>query len=107
MTRDGRSPAVFTKPSKQSSVHDTMRVPGTMRCFGAAPPNVYTRSRCSGVQRNVGAVAGISPRSGAGRVAPTPVALGVAVADVSGAEDSAALPRARQAVTRLATPRGI
>ena len=35
----------------------------------------------------------------------TPNAL--AVADVSGAEDSAALPRARQAVTRPATPRGI
>jgi len=36
ITRDGRSLAVFTTPSKQSSVHDTMRVPGTMRCFGAA-----------------------------------------------------------------------
>ena len=43
-----------------------MRVPEVMRCFGAAPPNVYTRSPCSGVQRSVGAVAGISRKSGAG-----------------------------------------
>ena len=40
ITFDGRSAAVFTAPSKQSSVHVTMRVPGLMRCFGAAPPNV-------------------------------------------------------------------
>ena len=40
ITFDGRSAAVFTAPSKQSSVHETMRVPGVMRCRGAAPPNV-------------------------------------------------------------------
>ena len=33
ITWDGRSAAVFTAPSKQSSLHDTMRVPGVMRCF--------------------------------------------------------------------------
>jgi hypothetical protein len=66
ITFDGKSLAVLTKPSKQSSVHETMRVPEVIRCFGAAPPNVYTRSPCSGAQRSVGAAGGISRKSGAG-----------------------------------------
>ncbi|HZR22051.1 MAG TPA: hypothetical protein VFA59_00595 [Vicinamibacterales bacterium] len=40
ITFDGRSLAVLTTPSKQSSVHVMMRVPDRIRCFGAAPPNV-------------------------------------------------------------------
>ena len=31
MTFDGRSAVVFTAPSKQSSVHATIRVPGLIR----------------------------------------------------------------------------
>jgi hypothetical protein len=40
ITFDGRSAGVFTTPSKQSSVHATIRVPGWIRQRGAAPPNV-------------------------------------------------------------------
>ena len=82
---------------------------GAMRCFGAAPPNVYTRSRCSGVHRNVGASAGISSRSGAGRVTPAPVdpATAVALFVGDGPDEGASPSRALQAAATLATPREI
>src|SRR5262245_16541576 len=48
-----------------------MRVPDLMRCFGAAPPNVYTRSECCGVHESVAEPAGTDCSSGAERLAPT------------------------------------
>src|SRR5689334_10387789 len=62
-----------------------MRVPDVMRCFGAAPPNVYTRSECCGVHESVAEPAGTDFSSGAGRLAPTACAVAGAVDDGSGA----------------------
>src|SRR5262249_11723408 len=39
-TFDGRSAVDFTAPPKQTSLHETIFVPGWMRFAGFAPPNV-------------------------------------------------------------------
>src|SRR5262245_40665855 len=62
-----------------------MRVPDLMRCFGAAPPNVYTRSECCGVHESVAEPAGTDFSSGAARLGPTACASAGAVDDASGA----------------------
>src|SRR4026209_2777961 len=69
-----------------------MRVPDLMRCFGAAPPNVYTRSECCGVHESVAAPAGTNFSSGADRLAPTAWAGAGAVDDASGALVEQAMP---------------
>src|SRR4029077_7913559 len=80
-------------------VHVTMRVPDLMRCFGAAPPNVYTRSECCGVHESVAEPAGTDFSSGADRVAPTACANAGAVDDASG-------PLFEQAMAAPANPSG-
>src|SRR5262245_66606184 len=61
-----------------------MRVPDLMRCFGTAPPNVYTRSECCGVHESVAEPAGTDFSSGTERLAPTACASAGAVDDASG-----------------------
>src|SRR4051794_4064040 len=76
-----------------------MRVPDLTRCFGAAPPNVYTRSECCGVHESVAEPAGMDFSSGADRVAPT-ACVGVGVVD------DASSPLFERAIAAPAIPSG-
>src|SRR5437763_13265835 len=76
-----------------------MRVPDLMRCFGAAPPNVYTRSECCGVHESVAEPAATDFSSGADRLAATACASAGAVDDASG-------PLFEQAMAAPANPSG-